>query len=318
MHGQDVNLLSKQLGAQVISTSDDFFAAKENLIQDEEPVFIPGKYTSQGKWMDGWESRRKRTPGNDWCIVKLAFEANLTWIDIDTSFFLGNHPPYASIDGLKSDTVPTNDSKWQPLLSQVPLKPGDHNYFALPEASQAVNYLRLNIFPDGGVARLRAYGEAQVKPKNGLVNLLAYEHGAKALACSDAFFAPMQNLILPSEPQNMGQGWETRRKRQPGHDWIILKPCQAGIGKEVQLSTAFYKGNYPDSFSLEVCTRKEVPLNQLIADASLWQALLDKQKLKADSLHTYKDLLKHEPMQYLRLNIFPDGGVARLRLLGSI
>ena len=65
-----IDLASEKLGGAVLVANDEFFAPKENLLKPDAPVFIEGKYTDLGKWMDGWETRRRRTPGFDWCITQ--------------------------------------------------------------------------------------------------------------------------------------------------------------------------------------------------------------------------------------------------------
>lgn len=319
-----INLADASLGARAIDASDDFFAPKARMLNPELPQFIPGKYDDNGKWMDGWESRRRREPGNDWCIVQLAFPGQLIGVDIDTTHFTGNYPPAASLDGV--DCVGDPDermaSKWRPLLSAVPLKGNSHNYFELAELGR-LTHVRLNIFPDGGVARLRLFGRSAfdwsgVTTKQE-VDLAAVERGGRATHCNDEHFGTMQNLLKPGRGVNMGDGWETRRRREPGNDWCILKLGHAGTVKRVEVDTAHFKGNFPDRCSLQAAYLPHA------ADASLpplslyWEELLPSQKLGADAQHEFvRELRSMGPVTHVRLNIFPDGGVSRLRLLGNV
>ncbi|MEP6976169.1 MAG: allantoicase, partial [Spartobacteria bacterium] len=227
-----VDLASARIGGRALVANDEFFAEKENLLQPGRGLFIPDKYTDHGKWMDGWETRRRRTPGHDWCVVQLGLRGIIQQVDIDTNHFLGNHPPFASLDALCLTTAfpgginAVADLPWTPLLAKSPLQPGAQNFFAV-SADQPATHLRLNIIPDGGVARLRVYGvvlpDWSTLPASELVDLAAVENGGVPLACSDMFFSSMNNLIMPGRSANMGDGWETKRRRGPGYDWIILK-----------------------------------------------------------------------------------------------
>ena len=322
-----IDLACSRHGAKVCSASDDFFAEKENLIKESAPIFLADKYTENGKWMDGWESRRKRDKGHDWCIIKLAYEGQIHSVDIDTSFFRGNHPPFASVMACESDNEPAPDSSlWEEIIPQCSLKENSGNLFAvtprLKPRFEKYNYIKLNIFPDGGVARLKIYGTIPENPKalSGQkgVNLFDFSKGASAVCCSDAFFSPMQNLLLPDMPSHMGEGWETRRKRHPGHDWVILKAACPGILTKISISTKFFKGNFPDRFSLESCFLGTANTDQLLNQENLWKPLLHETPMIADSWHEYEKELRHQdPVSHIRLNIFPDGGIARFRGFGD-
>ncbi|OGG55538.1 MAG: allantoicase [Candidatus Handelsmanbacteria bacterium RIFCSPLOWO2_12_FULL_64_10] len=299
-----VNLAQPRLGAAVIDANDEFFAEKENLIRPEPPVFIEGKFTDRGKWMDGWETRRRRAPGHDWCVVRLGLPGIVRGVDIDTAHFLGNHPPEASLDA-------GDGSTWTEILPRSALEPGSHNLFPARGRS-ACTHVRLNIFPDGGVARLRVYGEAFVDwsagDPNALRDLAAIENGGRVLACNDMFFGPKDNLILPGRGTHMGDGWETKRRRTPGHDWVIVALGHEGVIRNVEVDTAHFKGNYPNRCSIEAA-RSETD----------WKTLLPEQKLRADHRHFFEsELLDVGPVTRVRLNIFPDGGVSRLRVYGRI
>ncbi len=312
-----IRLEQPRLGSRVTFASDEFFAAKERLIDPSEPKFIDDKYDDHGKWMDGWESRRRRTPGHDFCIIRLGVAGVIRGLDIDTSFFTGNYPPQASIDVCTSDEdVPQNG--WSELLAKTDLS-GDVHQFIPIQNENSWTHLRLNIFPDGGIARLRVYGEVQPEPSDeeGMIDLLALRHGGRALSCSDEHYGSMHNLNLPGRGINMGDGWETARRRGPGNDWVILALGQAGTIERVEVDTAHFKGNYPDRVSLEVANfaNNEDARN----DSDQWRTLLPESKLSMDQQHFFESELQADgPITHARVAIFPDGGISRLRLFGRV
>ena len=225
-----IDLAALGLGGTVLGASDDFFASAKNLIEPGRGVFIEGKYTDRGKWMDGWESRRKRGPGHDWCVLELGAPGTVVGFDIDTHFFVGNNPAFVSIEGVHAPRGTPLTAllarEWTELLPQMPLRPDAQNLFAAAPGAP-VTHVRLNIFPDGGVARFRVFGRvaadwttpaldretrAHVPSRAASISRRS-SNGGLALACSDIFFGPMNNLLLPGRAENMGGGWETRRKR---------------------------------------------------------------------------------------------------------
>ena len=322
-----VDLASARLGGKALIANDEFFAEKENLLQPGRGIFIPEKYTDRGKWMDGWETRRRRVAGHDWCVVQLGMAGIIKYVDIDTNHFLGNHPPFGSIDALfMSDAFPSENSavetlSWAPLLSKSPLKPGSQNLFPIGNDS-VWTHVKLNIFPDGGVARFRVYGI--VVPdwsrfKHGeLVDLAAIENGGMAVACSDMFFSSMNNLIMPGRAENMGDGWETKRRRGPGHDWIILKLGRPGSVRKIEIDTNHFKGNYPDSCALDGCAASDASTDELLNENALWRTILPRTKLEADHRHFFEsEISPIDGCSHVRLNIYPDGGVSRLRVWGT-
>jgi allantoicase len=325
-----VNLADEALGARAVATSDDFFAPMDNLVRSSEAVFDPNAYTDRGKLMDGWESRRKRESGHDWCVVALGCPGRARLFDIDTSHFLGNHPPFASVEAARSTPEALAGASWVEILEQVPLRPGTHNVFA-SRSDEIWTHLRLNIFPDGGVARLRAFGEVESSPSGpyepdeqarGLLragerDLAALTAGGLALACSDAFFGPMNNLLLPGRAANMGGGWETRRRRGPGSDWIVVRLGAVGTIGMLELDTHHFKGNYPEAASVEGIHRADARLTELVDPALAWSPILQRTKLQAHHRHFFRDeLVDRGPFSHVRLRIFPDGGVSRLRVYG--
>ena len=320
-----VDLASARLGGVALAASDEFFAPMVNLLQPGRGVFKPDEYTERGKWMDGWETRRKRTPGHDWCVIRLGLPGIIRGVDIDTHHFVGNHPPHASLDAAAlANPSPggdlPGDNQWTEVLGKSALEPDARNLLAVTH-ERHWSHVRLNIYPDGGVARLRVHGtmvpdSASFGPDE-TIDLVAVENGGIAMLCSDMFFSNMQNLIMPGPARNMGDGWETRRRRGPGFDWAIIRLGQAGTIQRVVLETTHFKGNYPAACSLEVCHEPKVTEEDLVGDAVTWQEILPRTKLRADHSHDFAAELRDAgACTHLRLNIYPDGGVARLRAFG--
>lgn len=319
-----VDLAAARVGGKAVAANDDFFAEKENLLKPGRGVFIPDKYTDHGKWMDGWESRRRRTPGNDWCVIELGLRGIVRQVDIDTNHFLGNHPPFASLDAFCASEEVENVEQlaWRSILEKSPLQPGSQNLFSIT-SDESWTHLRLNIFPDGGVARLRVYGVvvpdwSKVKAGD-VIDLAAVENGGVPLACSDMFFSSMNNLIMPGRSENMGDGWETKRRRGPGYDWIIVKLGRPGAIQKIEVDTNHFKGNFPDRCSIEGCDAPDASTDELTGDAINWSEILPETKLLAHTRHFFeKELAAAENCSHLRLNIYPDGGVSRLRVWGTV
>ena len=316
-----VRLEQPRLGTRVVFATDDFFADKSRLIDAADPVFVPDKYDDHGKWMDGWESRRKRTPGHDYCVIRLGIPGRIHGFNIDTRYFTGNFPPQASIDACVSGADLPEDG-WQTLLPTVDLK-GDSQHFIAVDNEQAWTHLRLNIFPDGGVARLRIYGE--VKPdwsqysRDDYLDLLAVENGGRALLCNDEHFGSMHNLNVAGRGVNMGDGWETARRRVPGNDWVVLALGHPGIVERVEIDTAHFKGNYPDRASLQAAYSKTTDPRQVELESRDWPVLLPQSKLGMDQQHFFeKELQDVGIISHVRLSIYPDGGVSRLRIIGRL
>ncbi|HEY9682169.1 MAG TPA: allantoicase [Drouetiella sp.] len=317
-----VDLASEKLGGKVLIANDEFFAEKENLIKAGRGVWIADKYTDRGKWMDGWETRRKRVPGYDWCILKLGTAGVIEGVDIDTNNFLGNHPPYASIDALCLDKdIPQEklpEAAWVEILPKSPLKQGSQNIFAIADANRWT-HVRLNIYPDGGVARFKVYGTVSKDwhsvPKDEQVDLAAVENGGSVVACNDMFFGNKNNMIMPGSGVNMGDGWETRRRRDQGHDWSIVQLARPGLLRKIEVDTKHYKGNFPDSCWIDACYAPGAEMNNLTASGFEWTKVLAQTKLQADHRHFYeKEILAEGPWTHLRLNIVPDGGISRFRV----
>ncbi len=323
-----VDLASERLGGAVLYANDEFFAEKENLLKPSAPIFIEGKYTDRGKWMDGWESRRKRVPGFDWCIVRLGVPGIIRGVDVDTSFFRGNFPEQCSLEACavsgnaSVEELIGEEIEWTEILPQAKLEGDSHNQFAINHEGR-FTHLRFKIFPDGGVARLRIYGEVVpdwqrlARQSASEIDLAAVEHGGLVLACSDMFFGHRHNLIMPGRAANMSDGWETKRRRGPGFDWSIIQFGARGIIHRVEVDTAHFKGNFPESCSLEAIDAQGRSVEEI--GAADWTEILSRTKLQAHTRHLFEDEIKViGPVSHVRFNIYPDGGVSRLRVFGTV
>jgi len=317
-----VDLASERVGGSVLYATDDFFAEKENLLKPHKPVWKEHEYTDRGKWMDGWESRRKRTPGHDFAIVRLGVRGVIRGVVVDTSFFRGNFPDQCLIEAcdVRPETAVDDllDANWREVLPKSNLKGDSENLFDI-EDPHAWTHLRFHILPDGGVARLRVHGEPipDWKRSGGLlseVDLAAVEHGGDVLACSDMFFGPKHNLIMPGRALNMSDGWETRRRRGPGHDWVIVRLATEGMIGRIEIDTNHFKGNYPDTCSIEA----SVLAPDADPSGADWFEILPRTKLQAHTRHVFiSELVADDaPVTHLRLNVYPDGGVSRMRVYG--
>jgi len=315
-----INVADDRLGAEALFATDEFFAAKERMLQSSEPQWREGLYDDNGKWMDGWESRRRRQPGHDHCVLSLAAPSTLYTLEIDTRHFTGNFPPYASVEACRIAGVPDANTAWAELLPQSPLRGNERQFFDIA-SRQVWTHLKLNIHPDGGVARFRAWGRiyfdwSQVAAAD-MIDLAAALHGGRALACSDEHYGSMQNLLLPDRGSSMADGWETRRRREPGHDWVIIALGHSGRIAQVEIDTAHFKGNFPHQLSIQAALLSGTADVDLTSQCLYWPLLLEPQYLKADSLHRYDAQLRDlGPVSHVRVNIHPDGGLSRVRLIG--
>lgn len=317
---QYTNLADPRIGTKVTECSDDFFAEAQRMLQFNPPIFVEDKFDDHGKWMDGWETRRKRHAGYDWAIVKLGVAGKITAFDIDTTFFTGNYPASASIEACYAPNGDLSNALWQSILDNSVLSPSQHHIFDIKN-SAVFTHVRLNIFPDGGIARFRVYGEVQIQIQDHqhTLDLLALENGGRVIAYSDAHFGHPRNLINPNRGINMGDGWETKRRRAPGFDWCILALGQSGLIDKIEIDTAHFKGNFPAQVSIQAIYIENATDPQLIPQSMFWPFLLNAQDMQMDHIHDYvADILKHEKISHIRVNMIPDGGISRIRLWGKI
>jgi allantoicase len=317
-----VNLASPKMGTKILAFSDDFFGEVTRMLNDKDPIFIEDKYDNHGKWMDGWESKRRRDGGNDWAILKLGSSGIISKIEIDTSYFTGNFPPFFSLEGIYSETEPNKDSNWKSLIAKTNLVGDCKNNFEL-NLKEKFNFVRLQIFPDGGVARIRLFGEVKYNwdrfNNEEIIELSSLKLGGSILAYNNAHYGDVSALLSKGRGKTMGDGWETRRRREPGNDWIIIKLAQKGIIEKIEIDTAHFKGNYPDRASIQaISIDKNITTKDLIQSSENWDVILDETKLTADNIHEYEiNSNSKAEATHIRLNIYPDGGVSRLRIFGK-
>ncbi len=322
-----VNLAEQRLGTKVLFANDEFFASKDNLIKPGRAIFVADKFVETGKWMDGWETRRRRQPGHDLAWLRLGLSGRIRGFDIDTHHFNGNQPSHASVDAACLSGDPDDQTNWTQILDKQALGPSSQHLFEVDDAFrddvQRYTHVRLNIFPDGGVARFRVFGDVMcdwsaIEPDR-LIDLVAVQHEGKVLECSDMHFGHKDNLIAPGRGINMGDGWETKRRRGPGHDWVNLALGKRGRIDYIVVDTAYFRGNYPDQCSIEAADLGDDKALSL-DDPNVWTSLLEPAKLQADREHVFEidPALSQRPFTHVRLRIYPDGGVSRLRVWGRV
>jgi len=321
----DLNLASAGLGALAISATDEFFAPLERMLQDSDPVFIPDKYDHHGKWMDGWETRRRRDGGNDHAIIELATCGRITGFDVNTAHFTGNFAPACRIEAAHIEGYPDEHTTWVEILPTQQLGPDAHHFFACDDPD-LWTHLRIQIYPDGGIARLRVYGEPHLDPnrfEKEELDLAGVLNGGRIVAFSDAHYCAYHRMLAPGRGENMGDGWETRRRREPGYDWIVVALGARGRIERAVIDTAWFKGNFPDSCSLQAADLSHFKGDltaAIVTSAMFWPTLLEEKKLTGDAEHVFEgaDIADLGPVTHVRLNIHPDGGISRLRLFGRV
>jgi allantoicase len=311
------DLASQRLGGGVVWANDEFFAAADSLVDPAPPVFQPNSFGPKGQIYDGWETRRRREPGHDHAVVRLGAPGVVRGVIIDTAYFTGNYPPYASVDGCGVDGYPSPaelaDEPWFPLLSRVELAGDTRNAFTV-DGQQRVTHVRLSIYPDGGVARLRVHGEVVPDPRLlGLtpLDLAAIENGGRVMECSNMFYGSPNNLLMPGLAGTMGEGWETARRRDAGNDWVLVRLAAPGRIRLAELDTSHFKGNAPGHAALRAIDARVGGFD----DADAWFDLLPHTRLQPDTRHRF-GVPSAPEATHVRLDVFPDGGMARLRLFG--
>lgn len=312
------DVASRALGGGVVTANDEFFAAADNLVNPEPPVFRPATFGPKGQVYDGWETRRRREPGHDEAIIRLGAPAVVRGVVVDTAFFTGNHPPAAAVDGCYADGYPDPaalaGAGWFPLVERAALAGDARNPFTVASPYR-VSHVRLRIYPDGGVARLRVHGEVLPDPAllPEVFDLAAVEHGGRVEECSDGFYGAPQHLLLPGPARVMGEGWETARRRGGGNDWVRVRLAAPGRIDLAELDTSHFKGNAPAAATLRgVDARAADP-----DDPVVWFDLLPRTVLRPDTRHRFR-LGAVAASTHVRLDVFPDGGMARLRLFGRL
>lgn len=304
-----MDLISEVVGGRVVGCNDEFFAEASNLIKRTEPVWREGVYTDRGKWMDGWETRRRREPGHDWCILALGIPGLVEEVSVDTTHFTGNFPEAFSLEACGSSADSRLEgADWHELIGRTPLSGDTVSTFSVQSPHRAT-LVRLNIYPDGGVARLRVKGTPipalrEVCPEGG-TDLASALVGGVAIDASDSHYSDPSNLLRPTSSAAMWDGWETRRRRGPGNDWVVFRLGLPGSVERVVVDTTHFKGNAPGWVSIETSD-----------DADVWSRVIDRHPVKADTVNDVPLSVPSEAT-FVRLSIHPDGGVARFRVLGT-
>ncbi len=322
-----IDLLSERVGGRALSCSDEWFAECSNLVKSGRSIFKEGYFVATGQWMDGWESRRsfgrkqrvKSGQELDWCILRLGIPGKIRGFDIDTLHFRGNAPEYVSVEAAYTDGEVDDTTEWTEILTRSPAKAHSQNLYDC-QSDKVWTHLRLNMFPDGGIARFRAYGEGQVNRNNfvegELLDLASVMNGGRGIDASDKFYSSPSNLVMPGRGINMGDGWETKRRRDENNDWAIVKLGLSGTIRKVLLDTAHFKGNFPDHFTLEATSTDRTDVSATDIE---WQTVIPETPLYADREHLFIDQIQTAQdalFTHVRVNIYPDGGISRLRILG--
>ena len=316
-----INLASPRLETKAVACSDDSFAPMARMLADAPAVFKPDVFDDFGKWMDGWESKRRRDDGYDWCVVRLGVLGAIRGFDNDTSHFTGNYPPAASVWASAADAMPERDADWTEIVPSTDLGPSAHHLVACGQPGPW-RWLRLNVYPDGGIARLRVYGDPvpswDESDRDAVVELSALKNGGRARAWNDAHYGNVWALLAEGRGANMGDGWETRRRREPGNDWLIVKLGAVGTVERIEVDTAHFKGNFPDRCSVQAARVAWGTGRSTVSQAMFWPELMGEQKLTGDAIHLFEGAAIRAlgPVSHVKLNIFPDGGVSRLRIFG--
>ncbi|ACU73586.1 allantoicase [Catenulispora acidiphila DSM 44928] len=322
---QLTDLAARDVGGAVVWANDEFFGEKESLIRPEPPTFSPATFGHKGQVVDGWETRRRRPGGpgvegteHDSAIVRLGLPGVIRGVTIDTAFFLGNYPPHARVEAASVPGFPTPAdllaAEWTEIVPTSPLSGGSEQHFEAEITGRRFTHVRLAMIPDGGIARFRVYGEAVPDPvflAGVPVDLAALTNGARIVAASNMFFSAPENLIKPAESRVMGEGWETARRRDDAGDWIEVRLVAQGVPAVIEIDTANYKGNAPDHIVLLGADRPGQEAG------SNWFEVIAQTRMLPDYKHRFR-LEGARPVTHLRLEVRPDGGVARLRAFGSL
>jgi allantoicase len=313
-----VDLASRALAACVVSANDELFAERENLIKPGPATHAVEEFGHKGKTYDGWETRRRREPGHDWAIIRLGVPGVVRVVVVDTAFFKGNYPPEISVEATSIEGYPPADSltgaDWTTLVSRSAAKGDTANEYGVVDGGRWT-HVRLSIYPDGGVARFRVYGEPMPDPRflRGTVDLAALENGGRLVETSNAFYSSPQNLIMPGRARVMGDGWENARRRDDGNDFAVFGLAARGRVRDVEVDTSYFVGNAPGWVRLSGVDSSAADMG----DPSAWTDLVSRRAVQPDTRHRYL-VDSDSPVTHVRLDVYPDGGLARLRCNGEI
>jgi allantoicase len=319
--GERHDLASRWLGGTVVAASDESFGDKENLLTPDAPAFEAGHYGNRGEIVDGWETRRRRDGTHDWVVVRLGTPGVITSINVDTSFFTGNFPESCSVEACGYEGYPGPAeltgpaAPWVTIVPKSPLRGDQHNVFDVSDPRR-FTHVRLSVFPDGGIARLRVAGQVVPDPR-GLealtIDLASQEYGGAVVASSDDFYTTASMLNRPDRARSMGEGWETRRRRDSGHDYVVFRLAFPGVIRRMVVDTAHFRYNASAEVAIHGCVQDAAPPS----DSAAWLPLLGRTRLQPDTRHEFASQCA-QPVAMVRLDAFPDGGLSRVRLIGSI
>ena len=300
----------------MVAASDDAFGPKELLLSPGPVSFVPGTFDHKGEVVDGWETRRRRSPGYDWAIVRLGLPGVIHTVDVDTTSFAGNAPSTCRVEACGVDGYPPPDTltDWRTIVPRTPLVPDQHNVLTV-EDPRRWTHVRLCVEPDGGVGRLRIEGEPVPDPRlyDGLtVDLLSQEIGGRVLSTTDAFYSSPEALLRPDRARTMGEGWETRRRRDGRHDTVVFKLGAAGLPQLIEIDTTHFIFNATSHAELWFCCVPGDPDESELA----WEPLLERVVLQPDTRHRFR--VDGRAATHIRLDAYPDGGMARVRVTGAL
>jgi allantoicase len=309
------DLASRALGGGVVYANDELFAEAANLLKPTPAIFSAEDFGHKGKVYDGWETRRRREPGQDYVIVRLGAGGLIRGVLIDTAWFKGNFPPEASVEGASYEGYPSagelRQAHWETLVPRSPIKGHFPNEFEVTSPHR-FTHVRLTIYPDGGVARFRVFGEVQADPRvvPRIFDLAALENGGRVVGCSDMFYNSPINLILPGKARIMGEGWENARRRGPGNDWVEFALAAPGIVRLAEIDSTHFVGNCPGEASLRGRDARS-------ANPDEWLDLVPRKRLQPDTNHRYR-VSDDREFTHIRMDVFPDGGLSRVRIFGEV
>lgn len=280
-----------------------------------------------GAWYDGWETRRHNTEPFDWVVIRLGVASGtVDGVEVDTAFFSGNHAPFISVEGCFSlddaEVLSWKGSRggWEPILGVRECGPSQRFAWKLARPTEKrYTHVRLNMYPDGGIARFRLFGHAvPVFPdnKDAILDLAAAQNGGVAVSCSDQHFGTKDNLILPGRGKDMGDGWETKRSRGKDHvDWAVIRLGAPALIQRLVVDTAFFRGNFPQKIKVDAIEWNDAGVPPSTAEA--WQEIVEPSKTGPDQEHEYASKIQDKPFTHVKLTMIPDGGVKRIRVFSK-
>lgn len=312
------DLASRALAGSVVCANDELFAERENLILPGAPTHAAEDFGHKGKVYDGWETRRRREPGHDWAVVRLGVAGVVHGVVVDTSFFKGNYPPEISVEGASiegyASPAELDDASWVTLVEKSAAQGHTQNSYEVADRGRWT-HVRLSIYPDGGVARFRVHGEAVPDPRflDGTIDLAAAENGGRLVETSDAFYSSPANIIQPGRARIMGEGWENARRRGGGNDFAVFALAAKGMPRDLEVDTSYFVGNAPGWVRVAAADETAGSLD----DESSWWDVVPRVRVQPDTRHRFL-AADRRPATHLRLDVYPDGGLTRLRCNGEV